>query len=207
MLSSHVNDPRGVPISAIIFGGRRSNTIPLVMQSFNWAHGVYLGATLASETTAAAIGQQGVVRRDPMAMLPFAGYNMADYFSHWLSMQTRTPYPPKIFMVNWFRKDQQGKFLWPGYGDNMRVLKWIVDRAHGNVGAQETLFGWVPKQGHIDLSGLDIDPAKVDEATTIHENEWKEELLSQKTFFDQFGDRMPKTLELIRQTLLSRLSA
>ncbi len=205
MLSTHVNDPRGVPISAIIFGGRRSNTIPLVMQSFNWSHGVYLGATLASETTAAATGQQGVVRRDPMAMLPFAGYNMADYFTHWLSMQKRVPYPPKIFMVNWFRKDKAGKFIWPGYGENMRVLKWIVDRAYGNVGAQETLFGWVPKQGHIDLSGLDIDPAMVDEATSIIESEWREELTSQKQFFDQFGDRMPKALELIRQTLLSRL--
>jgi phosphoenolpyruvate carboxykinase (GTP) len=205
MLSSHVNDPRGVPISAIIFGGRRSTTIPLVMQSFNWAHGVYLGATMASETTAAATGQQGVVRRDPMAMLPFVGYNMADYFSHWLAMQKRIPYPPKIFMVNWFRKDKNGKFLWPGYGDNMRVLKWIVDRAHGSVGAQESLFGWVPRQGHIDLSGLDIDPAKVDEATSINEGEWKDELLSQRQFFEQFGDRMPKTLELIRQQLLSRL--
>ncbi len=206
MLSSFVNDPRGVPISAIIFGGRRSNTVPLVMQSFNWAHGVYLGATLASETTAAATGAQGVVRRDPMAMLPFSGYNAADYFAHWLAMQKRIAYPPKIFMVNWFRKGKDGKFLWPGYGDNMRVLKWIVDRAHGSVGAQETLFGWVPKQGHIDLSGLDIDPAKVDEATTISESEWKDELESQKAFFEQFGDRMPKALELIRQTLLSRLS-
>jgi phosphoenolpyruvate carboxykinase (GTP) len=206
MLSSFVNDPRGVPISAIIFGGRRSNTVPLVMQSFNWAHGVYLGATLASETTAAATGQQGLVRRDPMAMLPFAGYNVADYFAHWLKMQGRIPYPPKIFMVNWFRKNKDGKFLWPGYGDNMRVLKWIVDRAYGSVGAQETLFGWVPKQGHIDLSGLDIDPAKVDEATHINDAEWKDELISQKQFFDQFGERMPKTLELIRQTLLSRLT-
>jgi phosphoenolpyruvate carboxykinase (GTP) len=206
ILSAHVNDPRGVPISAIIFGGRRSNTVPLVMQSFNWAHGVYLGATLASETTAAAVGAQGVVRRDPMAMLPFCGYNMADYFTHWLNMQKRVPYPPKIFMVNWFRKNKDGKFLWPGYGENMRVLKWIIDRAHGNVGAQESLFGWVPKQGHIDLSGLDIDPAKVDEATAIHDSEWKEELISQKQFFDQFGDRMPATLELIRQTLLSKLA-
>jgi phosphoenolpyruvate carboxykinase (GTP) len=205
ILSSHVNDPRGVPISAIIFGGRRSNTIPLVMQSFNWAHGVYLGSTLASETTAAAVGAQGVVRRDPMAMLPFAGYNMAEYFQHWLTMQKRVPYPPKIFMVNWFRKGADGKFLWPGFGDNMRVLKWIIDRAHGKVGAQETLFGWVPKQGHIDLSGMDIDPATVDAATHIDEGEWKAELESQKTFFDQFGDKMPKTLELIRQQLLSRL--
>ncbi|MEW6432930.1 MAG: phosphoenolpyruvate carboxykinase (GTP) [Myxococcota bacterium] len=205
MLSPRVNDARGVPISAIIFGGRRSNTIPLVMQSWNWAHGVYLGATLASETTAAATGATGVVRRDPMAMLPFCGYNMADYWAHWLKMQKSVPYPPKIFMVNWFRKDKDGKFLWPGFGENMRVLKWIVDRAHGKVGAQETLFGWVPKQGHIDLSGLSIDPTKVDEATAISEEEWKVELEAQKAHFEQFGDRMPKTLELIRQTLLSRI--
>lgn len=204
MLSSHVNDPDGVPISAIIFGGRRSNTVPLVMQSFNWAHGVYLGATLASETTAAATGATGVVRRDPMAMLPFCGYNMADYWRHWLTMQKVLPYPPRIFMVNWFRKGKDGKFLWPGYGENMRVLKWIVDRAHGRVGTQETLFGWVPRQGHLDLSGLDIDPAKVDEAQAIIESEWKTELESVKPFFEQFGDRMPKTLELVRQQLLSR---
>jgi phosphoenolpyruvate carboxykinase (GTP) len=206
ILSSHVNDPRGVPISAIIFGGRRSTTIPLVMQSFNWAHGVYLGSTMASETTAAATGATGVVRRDPMAMLPFAGYNVADYFQHWLNMQKRVPYPPKIFMVNWFRKNKDGKFLWPGFGDNMRVLKWILDRAHGKVGAQETLFGWVPKQGHIDLSGLDISPETVDDATHIDDVEWKTELEDQKKFFDQFGDRMPRTLELIRQQLLSRLT-
>ena len=206
ILSSHVNDPRGVPISAIIFGGRRSTTIPLVMQSFNWAHGVYLGSTMASETTAAATGATGVVRRDPMAMLPFTGYNVADYFQHWLNMQKRVPYPPKIFMVNWFRKNKDGKFLWPGYGDNMRVLKWILDRAHGKVGAQETLFGWVPKQGHIDLSGLDIPPETVDEATNIDDAEWKTELESQKSFYDQFGDKMPRTLELIRQQLLSRLT-
>ena len=205
ILSSHVNDPRGVPISAIIFGGRRSNTIPLVMQSFNWAHGVYLGSTMASETTAAATGATGVVRRDPMAMLPFAGYNVADYFQHWLNMQKRVPYPPKIFMVNWFRKNKDGKFLWPGFGDNMRVLKWILDRAHGKVGAQETLFGWVPKQGHIDLSGLDIPADVVDEATHIDDGEWKAELEDQKKFFEQFGDRMPRTLELVRQQLLSRL--
>ncbi len=205
ILSSHVNDPRGVPISAIIFGGRRSNTVPLVMQSFNWAHGVYLGSTMASETTAAATGATGVVRRDPMAMLPFCGYNMAEYFQHWLNMQKRVPYPPKIFLVNWFRKNKDGKFMWPGYGDNMRVLKWIIDRAHGKVGAQESLFGWVPKQGHIDLSGLEISPETVDEATAIDEGEWKFELESQKGFFEQFGDKMPKTLELIRQQLLSRL--
>lgn len=205
MLSPRVNDARGVPISAIIFGGRRSNTIPLVMQSWNWAHGVYLGATLASETTAAATGATGVIRRDPMAMLPFCGYNMGDYWAHWLTMQKKVPYPPKFFMVNWFRKDKDGKFLWPGYGENMRVLKWIVDRAHGKVGAQETLFGWVPKQGHIDLSGLSIDPLKVDEATHVSDDEWRAELEDQKGHFERFGDRLPRTLELMRQTLLSRI--
>jgi phosphoenolpyruvate carboxykinase (GTP) len=205
MLSPQVNEPRGVPISALIFGGRRSNTIPLVMQSFNWAHGVFLGATLASETTAAAAGQTGVVRRDPMAMLPFAGYNMADYFRHWLSMQKQLPLPPKIFMVNWFRKDRAGDFLWPGYGENMRVLKWIVDRAAGRVGAQESLLGWLPQRGHLDLTGLSLTPDRLEEATHVDEAEWKAELESQKPFLEQFGERLPRTLELIRQELLSRL--
>lgn len=205
VLSPRVDDPHGVPISAIIFGGRRSTTVPLVMQSFNWAHGVYLGATLASETTAAAAGQTGVVRRDPMAMLPFAGYNMADYFRHWLSMQRRVPHLPKVFLVNWFRRDAEGTFLWPGYGENMRVLAWIIDRAAGRVGAQETLFGWVPQKEHLDLTGLDLDPARFDEATRIVEAEWRAELEGQRSFFEQFGDRLPPTLELIRQELLSRM--
>jgi phosphoenolpyruvate carboxykinase (GTP) len=143
-------------------------------------------------------------------MLPFCGYNMSDYFQHWLNTGAKAQAAghklPAMYCVNWFRKGEDGSFVWPGYGDNMRVLKWIVDRAYGSVGAQETLFGWVPKQGHIDLSGLDIDPAKVDEATHINDAEWKDELISQKQFFDQFGERMPKTLELIRQTLLSRLT-
>ncbi len=206
ILSKHVNDPQGVPISAIIFGGRRSTTVPLVMQSFNWAHGVFMGATLASETTAAAVGQAGVVRRDPMAMLPFCGYNMGEYWQHWLDMQRKLTVPPKIFQVNWFRKGKDGKFLWPGYGENMRVLKWIVDRAHVAVGAQETLFGWVPKEGHIDLSGLDIATGTVDEATEISETEWKAELQSQEAFFKQFASTLPDTLELTRQLLLSRMA-
>ena len=205
VLSKHVNDPEGVPISAIIFGGRRSNTVPLVLQSFNWPHGVFLGATLGSETTAAATGKVGVVRRDPMAMLPFCGYHMGEYFQHWLDMQRRIDYPPKIFQVNWFRKDKNGKFLWPGYGENMRVLKWIIDRAQGKVGGQETLLGWVPKAGDLDLSGLDVPAESVNEATSINLQEWKVELEAQEDFFGQFGSKVPPALLLQRKLLLSLL--
>jgi phosphoenolpyruvate carboxykinase (GTP) len=205
VLSKHANDPDGVPISAIIFGGRRATTVPLVLQSFNWAHGVFLGSTLGSETTAAATGKVGVVRRDPMAMLPFAGYNMGEYLQHWLDMQEKIPYPPKLFQVNWFRKGKDGKFLWPGFGENMRVLKWIVDRAHVRVGGQETPFGWVPKAGDLDLSGLDIPAEKVDEATHIDAAEWKQELTEEGDFFEMLGKASPETLQLQRKLLLSRL--
>jgi phosphoenolpyruvate carboxykinase (GTP) len=205
-LSPFANNPNGVPISAIIFGGRRSNTAPLVMQSFHWTHGVFLGATLGSETTAAATGQVGVVRRDPMAMLPFCGYNMGEYFEHWLNMQSMLANPPKIFQVNWFRKGADGKFLWPGYGENMRVLKWVIDRAHGRVGGQETLLGWVPKAGDLDLSGLDVPHEAVDEATSINFDEWKTELESEKEYFEKLGPTVPRELELQRQFLLERLN-
>ena len=205
VLSKHVNDPEGVPISAIIFGGRRATTVPLVLQSFNWAHGVFLGATLGSETTAAATGKVGVVRRDPMAMLPFAGYNMGEYLQHWLDMQEKIPYPPKLFQVNWFRKGKDGKFLWPGFGENMRVLKWIVDRAHVRTTGQETVLGWVPKAGDLDLSGLDIPAEKVDEATHIDAAEWKKELTEEGDFFEMLGKASPETLQLQRKLLLSRL--
>ncbi|MCI0573965.1 MAG: phosphoenolpyruvate carboxykinase (GTP) [Myxococcaceae bacterium] len=204
-LSPKVNDPQGVPISAIIFGGRRSNTVPLVLQAFNWTHGVFLGATMGSETTAAATGKVGVVRRDPMAMLPFCGYNMGDYFQHWLDMQKSIDKLPKIFQVNWFRQDSNGKFIWPGFGDNMRVLKWVLDRVAGRVAGKETLLGWVPKQGDLDVRGLDISKEALAEATSIKEEEWKTELKSQETFFEQLGSKAPEALLLQRKLLLARL--
>ena len=203
--SREYNNPEGVPISAIIFGGRRATTIPLVLQSFNWVHGVYLGAMLGSETTAAATGKVGILRRDPMAMLPFCGYNMGDYFAHWLSMRNNLESPPKLFLVNWFRKSDEGKFLWPGFGENMRVLKWVLDRAHGRIGGRETPIGWVPREGDIDLSGLDLDPELFDQATAVNNDEWIADIEAQQEFFDKIGDSMPKALIKQRELLLESL--
>jgi phosphoenolpyruvate carboxykinase (GTP) len=197
--------PRGVPISAIIFGGRRASTIPLLLESFDWAHGVYLGATMGSETTAAATGKVGIVRRDPMAMLPFCGYNVADYISHWLGMRSKLVRPPKIFMVNWFRKDGDGSFLWPGYGENMRILKWIVERIQGRVGAEQTAVGLVPRKRDLDLTGLDIMAARLDEALAIKREEWAVELRSQEEFFDRIDADLPRELEVQRAALAAAL--
>jgi phosphoenolpyruvate carboxykinase (GTP) len=206
-LSPSADDPKGVPISAIIFGGRRSTTVPLVLQSFNWKHGVFLGATMGSETTAAAVGLKEGVRRDPMAMLPFCGYDMGTYLGHWLGMESKIPKPPQIFLVNWFRKSAEGKWLWPGYGDNMRVLKWILDRCEGKVGARETPIGFTPGATDLDLTGLAPNEADPAAALAIDMGEWTEELESQKEWFDKLGPTLPAELEAQRQRLLAAVKS
>jgi phosphoenolpyruvate carboxykinase (GTP) len=205
-LSPKADDINGVPISAIIFGGRRGTTVPLVTESLDWAHGVFLGATMGSETTAAAVGQVGIVRRDPMAMLPFCGYDMGMYFDHWLKMGKRLSNAPKIYQVNWFRQDANGKFVWPGFGDNMRVLKWIIDRVDGKAAASETAIGLVPEDGAIDLTDCDISPEQWAACTKIDLGEWKTELESQKEWFDKFGATLPAELEQIRQETLAKVA-
>ncbi|MBE7062839.1 MAG: phosphoenolpyruvate carboxykinase (GTP) [Clostridia bacterium] len=194
-ISPEFENPAGVPISAIVFGGRRAKTAPLVYQARDWEHGVFVGATMASETTAAAAGAVGVVRRDPMAMKPFCGYNMADYFAHWLEMGEKLgDKAPAIFHVNWFRQDAEGNFMWPGFGDNMRVLNWILDRCEGKADAAETAIGYLPKAADLDLTGLDIDAATLDELLSVDKDVWAGEIDGIKEYFAQFGDKLPKAI-------------
>ncbi len=194
-ISSEFNNPAGVPISAIVFGGRRAKTAPLVYQSKNWQHGTFVGSIMASETTAAAAGAVGVVRRDPMAMRPFVGYNMGDYFAHWLDMGKKIPNAPKIFNVNWFRTDDEGNFIWPGFGDNMRVLLWILARCAGEVDAVETAIGYVPKAEDINIEGLDgITVDTIKELLTVDVESWKEDAKNIREFYAQVGDHVPAEL-------------
>ncbi len=204
-ISDRWEAPEGVPISAIIFGGRRARVAPLVYQSFDWDHGVFVGASAASETTAAATGKVGVVRRDPMAMLPFCGYNMADYWGHWFEMGTKSGKMPKIFHVNWFRTGENGEFLWPGFGENVRVLKWILERTAGKGGAVETPIGHVPTPGSLDMQGLNVPAATMESLLSVDRAEWKEELTGMREFFARFGDALPARMSKQVDELEKRL--
>lgn len=194
VLSPEYDDPKGVPISAILFGGKRTHVVPLVNESLDWSQGVFTGVRMGSETTAAAIHAEGVLRRDPMAMLPFCGYNMGDYFAHWLKIGKRLKNPPKIYSINWFRTGDDGKFLWPGFGDNIRVLKWIIDRVKNKVGARETPIGLVPHIKDMDLKGLRISPKDMDKLFEVDNAEWLKEVSATEEFLKKFESRMPKEM-------------
>ena len=194
-----------MPISAIIFGGRRAATIPLIYQAFNWSAGVYMGATMASETTAAATGQLNKVRRDPMAMLPFCGYHMGDYFRHWIKMQRSLTATPRIFHVNWFRRDAEGKFLWPGYGENLRVLKWIVDRVRGRALGQETRIGWTPHYKDIEWKGLGFPEEKFKELQAVDKAAWRAEVMAHEELFIELHSHLPPEMIYERELLICRL--
>jgi phosphoenolpyruvate carboxykinase (GTP) len=212
ILADEYDDPQGVPISAILFGGRRKTTIPLVTEARDWTHGVYMGATLSSETTAAAVGQVGVVRRDPMAMLPFIGYNAGDYFRHWIEMGKGAgagagdpSLLPRIFYVNWFRRGDEGQFLWPGFGENSRVLKWVVERIEGTAAGIETPIGYVPTPESLDTTGLDITTDDLEAVLRVDAEEWKAEVPQVTEWFEKFGDKLPGVLWAELDALKARL--
>ncbi|MCC6485156.1 MAG: phosphoenolpyruvate carboxykinase (GTP) [Armatimonadetes bacterium] len=207
VMSSHWEDPQGVPISAIFFGGRRSHLTPLIYETLDWNHGTFVGATMGSETTAAATSASGVLRRDPMAMLPFCGYNMADYFHHWLEMGKRIPHPPKIFNVNWFKKDDEGNYLWPGFGDNLRALEWALKRCRDEVEGTETPIGRLPRAQELNLSGLDLPGDTVEQLLTVDPDAWLEEVEGIEEFFQKFGDDLPQEFRDQAENLKRRLKA
>jgi phosphoenolpyruvate carboxykinase (GTP) len=209
ILADEYDDPNGVPLDAILFGGRRKTTIPLVTEARDWTHGPFMGATLSSETTAAATGQVGVVRRDPMAMLPFIGYDAGDYFSHWINMAKNNDESkfPKVFYVNWFRRDEDGGFLWPGFGENSRVLKYVIERVEGKVEAIETPIGLVPAPGAIDPAGLDVTDEQLAKALRVDAEEWKAEIPQINEWFEKFGDKLPTVLWTELDGLKARLEA